>query len=147
MYRIKCCLDAVGFVPPHDQTVTVSESAGTVDIIVGLTSGKLCGQVEVGYSDEAANATGEASSLMDSQLLNIDHHAAGEDYDLSADSLLILSTQYPNDTIVIFIQDDNITECMESFSIYLNFPGGPFPRLTLNSSTTTVIILDDDKSK
>ena len=39
----------VGFISSH--TITVNESAGAVNIVVGLISGKLCGQVEISFSN------------------------------------------------------------------------------------------------
>ena len=74
-------------------------------------------------------------------------HSAGEDYIIMSDSPLTLSTEYPNDTITFNILDDNLTECVEYFSIHLNFSEGPLPRLSLNPSTTTVTVLDDDESE
>lgn len=74
--------------------------------------------------------------------------SAGEDFN-QTDSLqvLTLSTHHPNGTITIDIIDDDITECVESFSIDLAFLSGDIDRVELNPSNVNVTIIDDDKSK
>ena len=68
----------------------------------------------------------------------------GQDFTTMTDSPLILSTECPNDTISIYIHDDDVSESMESFSISLYFVGAPPPRVMLKPSTATVIIADND---
>ena len=70
-----------------------------------------------------------------------------QDFIMMTDSPLILSTEYQNATISIYIHDDNLIEHTESFIISLYFVGGPLPRVMLNPSTATVMIVDDDEGK
>lgn len=66
---------------------------------------------------------------------------------MMTDSPLMLSTEHQNDTISIYVDDDNLIECLEILNISLYFVGAPLPRVTLSPSTATVMIVDDDESK
>ena len=77
-------------------------------------------------------------------LLIIGGEEPDHDFLVMTNSTLILSTDYPNDTISIRIHDDEAIESTESFNISLYFVGVPPPRVTLNPSTVTVIIVDND---
>ena len=69
----------------------------------------------------------------------------GEDFNTTDPlRLLVLSTEHPNDTISIYIHDDDEIENMEFFYITLYFVGVPPPRVMLNPSTATVMIIDND---
>ena len=67
-----------------------------------------------------------------------------QDFNLMTESPLILSTEYPNDTISICILNDDKSERQEFFKISLYFKGVSPPRVTLNPSTATVVIVDND---
>ena len=68
-----------------------------------------------------------------------------EDYAVSTNSSLILTTELPNATITINITNDDINEPAESFEITLSFQGQPIPRVMLDPNTTTITILGKDK--
>ena len=60
---------------------------------------------------------------------------------------MALSTQHPYDVITIDIIDDNVTECVESFSVDLHFMSEVIDRVALMPSSMNIAIMDDDKSK
>ena len=63
------------------------------------------------------------------------------DYAIITESPLILSTEFPNATITIDIDDDDLSEPAESFEISLFFKGQTMiPRVTLNPSTANITI-------
>ena len=77
-----------------------------------------------------------------SQWLNF-YITTGEDYTIMTESRpLVLSTEFPNTTIIVEIVDDDIIEPDESFEISLHFPQGqPFRRVTLDPNIAIITIL------
>ena len=64
-----------------------------------------------------------------------------KDYSILSESPLILSTEFPNDTITINIKDDNLFELAESFEIFLLFKDqAMIPRVTLDPRTANITI-------
>ena len=65
----------------------------------------------------------------------------GEDYTIMTKSPLILSTEFPNSTIIVDIVDDDLFEPAESFEISLFFKEQTvIPRVTLDPRTADITI-------
>ena len=127
----------------------VYEGDDSVNITVGMMSERFCDLVQVAINfTTSSNNTGNKNSLTVILIVLVyfvirHFFSDGGSYSLVTNSPLLLTSEHPNATITVNIEDDDLPEPPKTFVIKL-FMYEDIPRLRLNPSTVTVVIADDD---